>query len=56
MIGRPDVEWGRLPTEFTGTMAWLLPNPSGLHRGFTRDALVSADEEFRIAVAQLTAA
>ena len=38
MIGRPDVDWGRLPTEFAGTMAWLLPNPSGLNRGFTRDA------------------
>jgi TDG/mug DNA glycosylase family protein len=55
MIGRPDVDWGRLPTEFAGTMAWLLPNPSGLNRGFTRDALVSAYEEFRIALAQSTA-
>jgi len=56
MIGRPDVDWGRLPTEFAGTMAWLLPNPSGLNRGFTRDALVSAYEELRIALAQSTAA
>jgi double-stranded uracil-DNA glycosylase len=52
MIGRPDLDWGRLPTEFAGTMAWLLPNPSGLNRGFTRAALVSAYEEFRIALAQ----
>jgi double-stranded uracil-DNA glycosylase len=51
MIGRPDVGWGRLPTEFAGMMAWLLPNPSGLNRGFTRDALVSAYAEFRIALA-----
>jgi double-stranded uracil-DNA glycosylase len=50
IIGRPDVDWGRLPTEFAGTMAWLLPNPSGLNRGFTRAALVSAYEEFRIAL------
>jgi TDG/mug DNA glycosylase family protein len=42
MIGRPDLDWGRLPTEFAGTMAWLLPNPSGLNRGFTRDALASS--------------
>ena len=55
MIGRPDVGWGRLPTEFAGTMAWLLPNPSGLNRGFTRDALVSAYEELRVALAQSTA-
>jgi double-stranded uracil-DNA glycosylase len=52
MIGRPDVAWGRLPTEFAGTMAWTLPNPSGLNRGFTLDALVSAYQEFRIALAQ----
>jgi TDG/mug DNA glycosylase family protein len=52
MIGRPDVDWGRLPIEFAGTMAWLLPNPSGLNRGFTRDALVSAYRELRIALAQ----
>ena len=56
MIGRPDLEWGRLPTEFAGTMAWILPNPSGLNRGFTLAALVSAYEEFRIALAQSTAA
>jgi double-stranded uracil-DNA glycosylase len=56
MIGRPDVSWGRLPTEFAGTMAWLLPNPSGLNRGFTRAALVSAYEELRIALTQSTAA
>ena len=52
MIGRPDVAWGRFPTEFAGTMAWLLPNPSGLNRGFSRDVLVSAYKEFRIALAQ----
>jgi TDG/mug DNA glycosylase family protein len=56
MIGRPDLEWGRLPTQFAGTMTWLLPNPSGLNRGFTRDALVSAYQEFRIALAESTAA
>jgi double-stranded uracil-DNA glycosylase len=50
MIGRPNVDWGRVPTEFAGTMAWLLPNPSGLNRGFTRDALVSAYKELRIAL------
>jgi TDG/mug DNA glycosylase family protein len=52
MIGRPDVNWGRLPTKFAGTMAWILPNPSGLNRGFTLDALVSAYAELRIALAR----
>jgi double-stranded uracil-DNA glycosylase len=52
MIGRQDIDWGRFPTEFAGTMAWILPNPSGLNRGFTLDALVSAYAEFRIALAR----
>jgi double-stranded uracil-DNA glycosylase len=53
MIGRRDLEWGRLPTEFAGTMAWILPNPSGLNRGFTLAALVSAYVELRIALSLL---
>ena len=50
MIGLPDVEWGRQPTEFAGTMAWVLPNPSGLNRSFSLDALVAAYSEFRTAL------
>lgn len=52
MIGRPDIGWGRLPMEFAGTMAWMLPNPSGLNRGFTLNALVSAYAELRVALAR----
>jgi double-stranded uracil-DNA glycosylase len=55
MIGRPEVDWGRFTTEFAGTMAWILPNPSVLNRGFTLDALVSAYAELRIALARPTA-
>ncbi len=51
MTGRPDLDWGRLPAEFAGTMAWVLPNPSGLNRAFTRDALVSAYSALRVALA-----
>ena len=50
MIGQPNLDWGRLPTEFAGTMAWVLPNPSGLNRAFTLDALVSAYAELRTAL------
>ena len=50
MIGRPSVEWGRLPADFAGTMAWVLPNPSGLNRSFTLDALVEAYSELRTAL------
>lgn len=42
MIGQPSVPWGRQPIQFAGAMAWILPNPSGLNRGFTLAALVSA--------------
>jgi TDG/mug DNA glycosylase family protein len=47
IIGQPDVEWGQHATGFAGTMAWVLPNPSGLNRSFSLDALVAAYSEFR---------
>ena len=50
MIGQPEVEWGRHPKGFAGTMAWVLPNPSGLNRSFSLDALVGAYSEFRTAL------
>ena len=50
MIGQPDVEWGRQQTEFAGAMVWVLPNPSGLNRSFSLDALVAAYSEFRTAL------
>jgi double-stranded uracil-DNA glycosylase len=50
MLGQPEPAWGRLPGEFAGTMAWILPNPSGLNRSFTLDALVTAYAELRVAL------
>ena len=50
MIGQPDVEWGQHATGFAGTTAWVLPNPSGLNRSFSLDALVAAYSEFRTAL------
>jgi TDG/mug DNA glycosylase family protein len=50
MIGQPDVAWGHHATGFAGTMAWVLPNPSGLNRSFSLDALVKAYSEFRTAL------
>jgi len=55
MIGRPDVAWGRQPEAFAATMAWVLPNPSGLNRGFALDALVRAYAELRVALAKAQA-
>jgi double-stranded uracil-DNA glycosylase len=56
MIGRPVLEWGRQPLAFAGTTAWILPNPSGLNRSFTLDALVSAYSELRLELARLAKA
>ena len=50
MIDQPDVEWGRHPTRCVGTTAWLLPNPGGLNKAFTLDALVTAYGDLRTAL------
>lgn len=50
MDGRSDVGWGRYPDGFADTTAWVLPNPSGLNRGFTLEALVAAYSELRYAL------
>jgi TDG/mug DNA glycosylase family protein len=50
MTGRSDVGWGRHPEGFGAASAWILPNPSGLNRGFTLDALVAAYAELRRAL------
>jgi TDG/mug DNA glycosylase family protein len=51
MVGAPDVSWGQQPNSFADTVAWVLPNPSGLNRRFSLDALVCAYAELRWAVA-----
>ena len=48
MIGQRDISWGRYCAGFGGTAAWILPNPSGLNRGFSLEALVRAYTELRI--------
>ncbi|OPX08004.1 G/U mismatch-specific DNA glycosylase [Mycobacterium sp. AT1] len=50
MLSTRDVAWGRQPVDFAGATAWVLPNPSGLNRGFSLDALVRAYAELRTAV------
>jgi TDG/mug DNA glycosylase family protein len=50
MIGQPDLEWGQHAMGFAGRMAWVLPNPSGLNRSFSLNALVAAYSEFRTAL------
>ena len=50
MMRAPDLAWGRYPVNFAGTMPWILPNPSGLNRGFTLPALVEAYQALRVAL------
>ena len=51
MSGTRDIDWGLQPATFGGARAWVLPNPSGLNRTFSLDALVTAYRELRVAVA-----
>jgi TDG/mug DNA glycosylase family protein len=50
MLSTSDIEWGRQPLDFADATAWVLPNPSGLNRGFPLDALVRAYAELHSAV------
>ncbi|EJL92789.1 G:T/U mismatch-specific DNA glycosylase [Herbaspirillum sp. CF444] len=45
--GKPKITWGKQPEPFGGAMVWVLPNPSGLNRGFSLDNLVQAYQELR---------
>lgn len=49
MSGKRDIQWGLQSSKFGGARVWVLPNPSGLNRAFSLDALVSAYRELRIA-------
>jgi TDG/mug DNA glycosylase family protein len=50
MLGRP-VRWGAYEAGFAGSLAWVLPNPSGLNKTFTLRALVSAYAQPRAVLA-----
>jgi TDG/mug DNA glycosylase family protein len=50
MTGQQDIPWGRCAARFAGAETWVLPNPSGLNKRFTLDALVEAYFEFRISL------
>jgi len=46
-----QLEWGEQASTFGGAKVWLLPNPSGLNRAFSLDALVEAYRALAVAVA-----
>lgn len=43
---KKEIEWGRQPEDFCGAKVWVLPNTSGLNRGFSLDNLVQHYKEF----------
>ena len=42
-----NLRWGPQELRIAGTPIWVLPNPSGLNRTFSLDALVAAYAELR---------
>lgn len=47
-FGKKNVSWGLQDEIFEGSVLWVLPNPSGLNRGFSLGRLVAAYEEMRM--------
>jgi TDG/mug DNA glycosylase family protein len=47
IAGQSVVDWGKQAETFGGSVAWILPNPSGLNRGFSLDALAEHYSQLR---------
>ena len=45
LSGQREIAWGSQQAPFGGAAVWVLPNPSGLNRGFSLAELVSAYEQ-----------
>ncbi|WBV57604.1 G/U mismatch-specific DNA glycosylase [Chryseobacterium daecheongense] len=43
--GKKQISWGKQSEDFCGAKVWILPNPSGLNRGFTSEDLVHSYSE-----------
>jgi double-stranded uracil-DNA glycosylase len=50
IAGKAVIPWGLQPERFGGASVWVLPNPSGLNRAFTLEALVEAYRALRLAL------
>ncbi|SFS02283.1 G/U mismatch-specific uracil-DNA glycosylase [Granulicella pectinivorans] len=50
LFQQKNVSWGRQDIRFEGAEIWVLPNPSGLNRSFTLEALVTAYRELHTAL------
>ncbi|MEA9356256.1 G/U mismatch-specific DNA glycosylase [Bacteriovorax sp. PP10] len=45
--GKREIDWGLQDEEFGGAKVWVLPNPSGLNRNFSLEALVKSYSQLR---------
>ena len=43
--GKKQILWGLQQEEFCGSKVWILPNPSGLNRGFSLEDLIHSYEQ-----------
>lgn len=50
MLEAPHLAFGLQPFRVADATTWVLPNPSGLNRRFTLDALVDAYTELRVSI------
>jgi TDG/mug DNA glycosylase family protein len=50
ITGLKKLRWGLQAAPFAGAQAWVLPNPSGLNRGFNIEALAVAYRDMRVAI------
>jgi TDG/mug DNA glycosylase family protein len=48
--GKKQISWGYQSEDFCGAKVWVLPNPSGLNRGFLLDDLVTHYRELYLAI------
>lgn len=47
---KKEISWGPQSEDFCGAKVWVLPNTSGLNRGFSLSDLVSAYQEFYLVI------
>lgn len=47
---KKEISWGPQSEDFCGAKVWVLPNTSGLNRGFSLSDLVSAYHEFYLVI------
>jgi len=52
ITAQPLIEWGKQSTSIAGITAWVVPNPSGLNRGYRTDELVTAYRKLRLGVSR----